>query len=304
MTPEEKRTFMLTTPVQRLIPRMAVPTIAAMLVTSVYNLADTFFVSQLGTFATGAVGINSTIDNLIMMAGSMMAMGASSYTSRLLGAKEDEHARQVLSTCYFVAFALGLFVMAGGMLFQVPLLRFLGASDALMPYSRQYCRYILLAAPFMATSFVLNQCLRSEGSAFFAMIGMSTGAVLNIILDPIFIFSMDMGVAGASMATAISKLVSWTLLMIPYFRGKTLLKIHLKFFHPTWKDAKEVCVMGSAALFRTGMQTLSAIAINRVAITFGESALAAISVANRVARLVTSACLGFGQGFQPVAGFS
>lgn len=304
MTPEEKRTFMLTTPVQRLIPRMAVPTIAAMLVTSVYNLADTFFVSQLGTFATGAVGINSTIDNLIMMAGSMMAMGASSYTSRLLGAKEDEHARQVLSTCYFVAFALGLFVMAGGMLFQVPLLRFLGASDALMPYSQQYCRYILLAAPFMATSFVLNQCLRSEGSAFFAMIGMSTGAVLNIILDPIFIFSMDMGVAGASMATAISKLVSWTLLMIPYFRGKTLLKIHLKFFHPTWKDAKEVCVMGSAALFRTGMQTLSAIAINRVAITFGESALAAISVANRVARLVTSACLGFGQGFQPVAGFS
>ena len=261
--PNEKRDFMLNTPIPRLVPKMALPSIAGMLVTSAYNLADTLFVSQLGTDATGAVGVNGSIDLIIMMAGSLLAVGAASLTSRLLGANEE-----------------------------------------ILPYSEQYCRYILLAAPFMATSFVLNQCLRAEGSAVFSMIGMVAGAVLNVGLDPLFIFTFGWGVAGASAATAISKVVSWCILMTPYFRKKTLLTIRFRQFRPRWSDAKEVCAMGSASFFRNGLGTLAGILLNRIAVGYGTSALAAINVANRITMFMTSACLGFGQGFQPVAGFS
>ena len=165
-------------------------------------------------------------------------------------------------------------------------------------------RYVLLAAPFMAMNFVLNQSLRAEGSAVFSMIGMVSGAVINVALDPIFIFVLDWGVAGASAATAISKLISWVILMTPYFRGKTLLKIKLSRFHPTREDAWGVCSMGSSSFFRNGLATLAAILLNRIAVGYSESALAAISVANRVTMFMTSACLGFGQGFLPVAGYS
>ena len=302
--PNEKREFMLNTPVSRLVPKMALPSIAGMLVTSAYNLADTLFVSQLGTNATGAVGVNGSIDLIIMMAGSLLAVGAASLTARLLGAKQDERAREVLSTCFFIAFALGCVVLAAGFAFQEEILLLLGANEDILPYSEQYCRYILLAAPFMATSFVLNQCLRAEGSAVFSMIGMMAGAVLNIGLDPLFIFTFGWGVAGASAATAISKVVSWCILMTPYLRKKTLLAIRLCHVRPHWADAKEVCAMGSASFFRTGLGTLAGILLNRIAVTYGTSALAAINVSNRITMFMTSACLGFGQGFQPVAGFS
>ncbi len=302
--PQEKHTFMLSTPVSRLVPRMALPSIAGMMVTSAYNLADTLFVSRLGTSATGAVGVNGSIDLIIMMAGSLLATGAASYTSRLLGARQDQHAREVLSTCFFIALLLGAGVLALGFAFQDQMLYLLGANEEILPYSEQYCRYILLAAPFMATNFVLNQCLRAEGSAIYSMAGMVIGAVLNIGLDPIFIFSCGWGVAGASAATAISKLVSWCILMIPYWRGRTLLTIKLRQIRVRWKDVREVCSMGSASFFRGGLGTLAAIILNRIAVTFGTSALAAVSVSNRITMFMTSGCLGFGQGFQPVAGYS
>lgn len=302
--PEAKRNFMLTTPISRLVPQMALPSIAAMLVNSIYHLADTFFVSKLGTYATGAVGINSAIDHIIMMAGSFLAMGAASFASRLLGAKKDEQAARVISTSFFLALCTGFLVLIFGNAFQVPLLRVLGASDAIMPYSRQYARYVLLAAPFMAASFVLNHCLRAEGSSTYSMIGMVFGAVLNIVLDPIFIFSLGWGVAGASAATAISKLVSFCILLLPYIRRKTLLRISPKLVGIAFEDAAEVVKMGSPSLFRMGLSTLAGIVLNRLAVGYGESALAAVSVADRVTRLLVSACLGFGQGFQPVAGFS
>ena len=304
MSPEEKRTFMLTTPIPRLIPNMALPSIAAMLVTSAYNLADTFFVSKLGTYATGAVGVNSAIDSIIMMAGALLAVGAASYSSRLLGAKEDEHAKCVVSTCFFLSFFMGLAVLVFGNLFRDPLLRLLGATDVLLPYSRDYCRYILLAAPFMASSFALNQCLRAEGSAFFSMVGMVTGAILNIGLDPIFIFTFGWGVAGASAATAISKLVSWCILITPYIRKKTLLTISLKYFRPNRPDLSEICAVGFSSFVRNALSTFAAVVLNRIAVVFGESVLAAVSVSNRITMFMTAACLGYGQGFQPVAGFS
>ena len=300
----EKRNFMLNTPIPKLVPKMALPSIAAMLVSSAYNLADTLFVSHLGTNATGAVGVNGSIDLIIMMAGSLVAVGAASLTSRLLGAKEDQRAQEVLSTCFFLALIFGFAVMGLGFAFQDEILRLLGANDDILPYSEQYCRYILLAAPFMATSFVLNQCLRAEGSAIFSMIGMVTGAVLNVGLDPLFIFTFGWGVAGASAATAISKVVSWCILITPYLRRHTILRIHPKYFRPHWKDLTEVCAMGSASFFRNGLGTLASILLNRLAGGYGTSALAAINVANRITMFMTSACLGFCQGFQPVAGYS
>ena len=302
--PQEKHTFMLSTPIYKLVPRMALPSIAGMMVTSAYNLADTLFVSRLGTSATSAVGVNSSIDLLIMMAGSLLATGAASYTSRLLGARKDQHAREVLSTCFFIALMLGVCVTVLGFARQRQILLLLGANEEILPYSEQYCRYILLAAPFMASSFVLNQCLRAEGSAVFSMVGMVTGAVLNIGLDPIFIFSCGWGVAGASAATAISKLVSWCILMTPYWRKKTVLTIRFRQICLRWQDAREVLSMGSASFFRTGLGTLAAILLNRIAVSYGTSALAAVSVSNRITMFMTSACLGFGQGLQPVAGYS
>jgi putative MATE family efflux protein len=295
---------MLNTPVHRLIPRMALPTIASMMVTSLYNLADTWFVSGLGTLATGAVGINASIDNVILMAGSFLALGSGSYASRLLGAKEDDHAIRVLSTCFFSAIFMGLTALTLGSVFQTPLLRLLGASDAILPYSRQYARYVLLAAPFMTASYVLNQCLRAEGSALYSMIGMMSGAVLNIALDPIFIYVFGWGVAGASAATALSKLVSFSVLLSPYLRRKTLLRISPRLIRYTLADALEVGKMGSTSLFRTGFATLAAILLNNLAVRYGESVLAAISVSNRITFFLTAACLGFGQGLQPVVGFS
>ena len=210
----------------------------------------------------------------------------------------------MLSTCFFIALLLGFGVLIFGFLFRDPLLYFLGANEEILPYSQQYCRYILLAAPFMATSFVLNQCLRAEGSATYSMIGMVSGAILNIGLDPIFIFTFGWGVAGASAATAISKIVSWIILMLPYWRGQTLLTIKFSQFRVRGADLKEVCAMGSASFFRTGLGTLAGILLNRIAVTYGTSALAAVSVSNRITMFMTSACLGFGQGFQPVAGYS
>lgn len=301
---EEKHRYMQDTPMPKLITSMALPSVAAMLITSLYNLADTFFVSQFGTYATGAVSVNGAIDNIIMMAGSFLAVGTASYASRLIGAQKESHATEVLSTCFFLAFLTGVAVLVFGTIYQGPLLMLLGADENILPYSEQYCKYILLAAPVMCTSFVLNQSLRSEGNSLYSMIGTVSGALLNIILDPIFIFVFNWGVAGASAATALSKLISWIILLIPYLQGKTLLKIKLSHIRPRLHDAKEVCAIGGTSFFRNGLATLAAIYLNRIAVEYSGSALAAIGVANRIMMFLTSACLGFSTGFQPVAGYS
>lgn len=191
-----KRLMMLETPISRLIPQMAAPTIIALLINSIYSMADTYFVSSLGTSATAAVGVNMSIDLTIMMAGSFLAIGANSYISRLLGAKQNLMASKTLSTAFFSAIILGALVMIPGLMFTAPLVQFLGATEDSMGYAVDYANYILLVAPFMAASFVLNHCLRSEGSPIYSMIGMVSGAVLNIILDPIFIFNLGLGVKG------------------------------------------------------------------------------------------------------------
>ncbi len=184
MSKEDRRTMMLTTPMHRLIPQMAVPTIVSMMVTSIYNIINAFFVSSLGTGATAAVGVNFSLENIIMTAGSFLAVGANSYIARLLGGRDDKKASQVLSTAFFTAIFTGLLVAVLGLTFMDPMVRALGATEGIVQYSKDFAGFALLAAPFMAASFVLNQCLRSEGSAVYSMVGMVSGTILNLALAP------------------------------------------------------------------------------------------------------------------------
>lgn len=302
---EERRNMMLTAPIAKIIPQMAIPTMVSMLIMSMYNMADTYFVSSLGIEATGAVGINASLQSFIQMAGSALAIGANSYIARLLGAKKDEQASRVLSTAFFSAILTGTLMMIFGLIFMDPLVRFLGAKDPLViKYGKDYASWMLYAAPFMTSAFVMNQCLRAEGSATFSMIGMVSGAFLNIFLDPLFILVFGWGVAGAALATAISKVVSFIILISPYLRGHTLLHISWKKFGYTKDITQEISKMGAPTFFRSGLMTLAQVITNNLASGFSPAALAAISVVNRIMMFITSAIMGLGQGYQPVAGFN
>ena len=301
---EARRMMMLNDPISRVIPKMAIPTIVAFLITSIYSLADTYFVSSLGTNATAAVSVNASLDQMIMMCGSMLAMGANSYIARLLGEGNEKKASQVLSTSFFAAFAMGAVLLIFGSIFMVPMVRLLGATPTCEQYSIDYATYILLAAPFMASNFVMNQCLRSEGSATLSMVGMGFGGILNIILDPIFIFALDMGVAGASLATAISKFVSFGILIFPYVTKRSLLDLSIKNFKPTKDIVTKVVSVGSSSLFRNGLNVVSAIMLNNIAGGISDSVLAAVGVSNKIMMFPFCIILGFGNGFQPVAGFN
>lgn len=296
--------LMLNEPIPRLLLKMSVPTIVAMLITSVYNMADTYFVHYLGTSATAAVGVNFTIDQIIMMAGSFIAVGSNSYIARLLGAGKNEKASQILSTAFFTAFIFGTVVAIVGLLFLDQIVIILGATPTIHPYATAYGRHLLYAAPFMATSFVMNQCLRSEGSATYSMVGMAAGGILNIILDPIFIFSLDMGVAGAAIATSISKIVSFTILLVPYIRRKSLLNLSIRNIKYSIPDCVEVTSVGLSSLFRSLLSVLAGITINKVAGSYSDSCLAAISVTTKIMMVPFSIFMGFGQGVQPVCGFN
>ena len=301
---EARRLMMLNEPISRVIPKMAIPTIVAFLINSIYSLADTYFVSSLGTNATAAVSVNASLDQMIMMCGSMLAMGANSYIARLLGEGDEKKASQVLSTSFFTAFAIGAVLLIVGNLFMVPMVRLLGATPTCEAYSIDYATYILLAAPFMACNFVMNQCLRSEGSATLSMVGMGFGGILNIILDPIFIFGLNMGVAGASLATAISKWVSFAILVFPYITRRSLLHLSIKNFKPSKDIISKVVSVGSSSLFRNGLNVVSAIMLNNIAGGISDSVLAAVGVSNKIMMFPFCIILGFGNGFQPVAGFN
>ncbi len=295
---------MLTESIPKIIGQMAIPTIISFLITSIYNLADTYFVSSLGTNATAAVSVNASLDQIIMMAGSMLAVGANSYIARLLGAKEEKKANRVLSTAFFLAVAFGAVLMVAGIVFMTPMVRMLGATDTCLQYSIDYATYVVLVAPFMASSFVMNQCLRAEGSALLSMIGMGFGGILNCVLDPIFIFGLDLGVAGASMATAISKLVSFGILLYPYLRRKTMLRISLFQFQCNKENLYQIISVGSSSMFRSGLAVVSAIVLNNIAGEISDSVLAAIGVSTKIMMFPFGFVLGFGSGFQPVAGFN
>ena len=306
----DRKLLMLNEPIHRIIPKMAVPTIVAFLITSIYSLADTYFVSRLGTNATAAVSVNASLDQLIMLCGSMLAIGANSYIARLLGQGDGEKASRVLSTAFYAAFAVGAMLLILGSVFMVPMVRLLGATPTCEQYAVDYATYVLMAAPFMACNFVMNQCLRSEGSATLSMVGMGFGGILNCVLDPIFIFNLNMGVAGASLATAISKLVSFVILIFPYITRRSLLRLSVKYFRPTREIVSEIVTVGSSSMFRNGLAVVAGILLNKLAgsisgdLAYNDSVLAGIGVCTKIMMFPFSIILGFGNGFQPVVGFN
>ncbi len=317
---EARRNMLLNEPIALLIPKMAVPTVVAFLINSIYSLADTYFVSSLGTNATAAVSVNASLDQLIMMCGSLLAVGANSYIARLLGQGNEKRASQALSTAFFTAFGIGALLMIFGSIFMAPMVRLLGATPTCEKYSIDYASYVLLAAPFMAANFVMNQCLRSEGSAMLSMFGMGFGGILNCVLDPILILGTsglkekygiilpfeipDMGVAGASLATAISKWVSFVILLFPYVTRKSLLHLSIRNFHIDKELVTEIATVGSSSLFRNGMAVLSAILLNNIAGNISDSVMAAVGVCTKVMMFPFGIVLGLTTGFQPVAGFN
>ena len=306
----DRRNMMLDMPIHKVIPKMAIPTIVAFLINSIYSLADTYFVSDLGTNATAAVSVNASLDQLIMMCGSMLAVGANSYIARLLGQGKEDKASRVLSTAFFTALAIGAMLTVFGILFMTPMVRMLGATPTCEQYSIDYATYVLLAAPFMASSFVMNQCLRSEGSATLSMIGMGFGGILNCVLDPMLIFGVDwlgipaMGVVGASLATAISKVVSFGILIFPYITRRSMLHLSVRNFQLSKDIVSEVVSVGSSSMFRSGLAVVSAILLNKLAGQISDSVMAGIGVSTKIMMFPFSIILGFGSGFQPVAGFN
>ncbi|MDR0731302.1 MAG: MATE family efflux transporter [Treponema sp.] len=295
---------MTTQPVEKLVCKMAGPTIVIMMVSAMYNMADTYFVGFLGTSATAAVGVSFSLMAVIQAIGFFFGHGSGNSISRMMGAQNTGDAEKMASTGFFSAFITGLVFAAAGLIFLAPLARFLGATDTSLPYARTYLRFILLGMPFMTSSLVLNNLLRFQGSAFIGMIGVTSGAVLNIILDPLFIFALGMGLKGAALATMISQMVSCALLFIIGNTGRQNIRITPRNFSIRRETYREMFRGGIPSLLRQGLLSLSTVFLNRAAGVYGDAAIAAITIVNRVFLLAFSALIGWGQGFQPVCGFN
>lgn len=301
---EQKFHQMTEQPVSRLILRLALPCIISMLVTAFYNMADTFFVGMLkSNSATGAVGVVFSMMAVIQAVGFFFGHGSGNFISRELGKHHFEEASNMAATGFFSALATGLLICVLGQIFLEPLAYLLGSTDTILPYAMDYLRVILFGAPWMTASLVLNNQLRFQGSAAYAMVGITSGAVLNIGLDPLLIFVFDMGVAGAAWATIISQFVSFCLLLIGCTKGGNL-HIHISRVQLKWSYYAMIIKGGLPSLARQGLASVATICLNRAAGPFGDAAIAAMSIVQRITMFGSSAMIGFGQGFQPVCGFN
>ncbi len=295
---------MTKTPVGKLINRLAVPTIISMMVTIFYNLADTYFVSKISVAASGATGIIFSLMGIIQAFGFMFGHGSGSCVSRKLGAKETDTASRYCSTGFFLALGFGIIILVFGLVFINPLIKGLGSSDTILPYAKAYGKYILMATPAMTTSCVMNNILRYEGMASLAMIGLTTGAVLNIALDPLLIFVLDMGITGAGLATAISQYISMAILLAIFMIGKPQSKIRIRLVSLKPKFVWQIISTGAPSLARQGMNSVSTMIMNIQAAPFGDECIAAMSITAKCMMFIFSVCIGIGQGFQPVCSFN
>jgi putative MATE family efflux protein len=293
---------MTTAPVIGLVCRLAFPSIMIMIISALYNMADTFFVGSLGTSHVAAVGIAFPLMTVIQAVGFFFGQGSGNYMSRALGARDHENASRMAATGFFSGFIFMAVLAVAGLVGQDPLITALGATVTIKPHAFDYLRYILLASPWMVAATVLNQQLRFQGSASIAMIGMIAGAILNMFLDPLFIFVFRMGVKGAAFATMLSQIVSFIILLT--YTGKENIPIKLRHFSPSLGRYAEMFRGGIPALLRQGLMSIATIVINHLAGNYGDGAIAAISIVNRVCIFAGSVILGFGQGFQPVCGFN
>ena len=287
-----------------LIIKLAIPTTLSMLMTSVYNLADTAFVGTLGTSASGAVGVVFGYMSIIQAVGFMIGMGSGSIVSRALGARRQDEANAVISTGFLLALAAGLALSVLSFIFIDPLVRVMGSTETIAPYAKTYISYILFAAPFMTATFTMNQVLRFEGRAVLGMVGMMTGGLLNIIGDAVLIFGFDMGIAGAGLSTCLSQIVSFCILLAMFLTGKSASKLNPRYVRLDAATISDICATGFPSLLRQGLTSYTTMLLNQQSAPYGDAAIAAMSIVGRIAFFVFSIALGVGQGFQPVCAFN
>lgn len=304
-TQEEKVKYMTTAPIPGLVSKMAIPTIISMLVTSFYNMVDTLFVGQLNTQSTGAVGVAFSAMTLIQAMGFFFGHGSGNYISRKLGERKYEDAEKMAATGFFSAVLVGILIGVCGILLIRPLALILGSTKTILPYAVSYLRIIFVGTPFIMGSFVLNNQMRFQGNASDAMKGIVSGAVLNIILDPVFIFALHMGVGGAALATVVSQAASFAILLYMN-QTKAAIRVNRKQFTPTKYYFANIFKGGIPSLCRQGIGSVATICLNLAAGNYGgtvaDAAIAAMGVVSRISMFANSALIGFGQGFQPVCG--
>ena len=306
MQKEEKQfNKMINTPVKKLVLTLGIPTTISMLVTSIYNIADTYFVSNLNEGAAGAVGVVFPLMAIVQAIGFTFGMGASSMISSKLGEKKDKDAQKLGSSAFYVAMALGILLAVFSLIFIKPLMNVLGATETNIGFAMDYAKYIIFGYPIMIGSFVLNNILRSEGKALLSMIGLTTGGILNIILDPIFIHNLDMGISGAAVATLISQGVSFIILLSMFIFKKSIITLSPKYITKEMWVYKDVLKVGFPSFCRQGLASIATVFLNNQAGTFGgDAALDAMSIVSKIFMIVFSASLGIGQGYQPVCGYN
>lgn len=304
ITSEIQHKRMTESSIPKLITKLSIPTVISMLITVIYNTADTYFVSQINKSASAGVSACYSIMAIIQAIGFGFGMGAGNLISLALGEKNNDKAHKFASSAFFAAVLTGAFIGFVPQPFLKNILQFLGCSDTMLPYSLPYARYILLIAPIYCATFVLNNTLRSEGEANLAMWGFLIGGILNIILDPIFIFKMELGTKGAAIATALSETITFLILLYFFIFNKTIVKIKFNHISKKNKDYLLIITTGLPTIFRQGLGSIASALMNKCSVPYGDAAVAAVALANKVYALVRNLVIGIGQGFQPVAGYN
>ena len=300
----DRYTWLTQTPVRPLILKLSVPTILSMLVTGIYNTADTFFVGRISTQATAAVGLVFSVMAIIQAIGFFCGQGSGSYLSRMMGAGRMDEAEHMAATGFALSILLGLAAAVLGNCFAAPLCRMLGATDTTMHDALAYMRIILAGAPFMMGQFVINNQLRFQGNAFYAMIGLMAGAIINIGLDPLLMFGLHLGVTGAAIATVSGQIISFFVLLIGSVRAGGV-RPRIKNVRLNGHYISEIINGGAPSLVRQGLAATATILLNHAAGSLGgDAAIAGMSVVTRVMMLLSSVLIGFGQGYQPVCSFN
>ena len=295
---------MTETPIPKLVLTLGIPTTISMLVTNIYNMADTFFVGTLGTSASGATGVVFGLMGIIQAFGFMLGHGAGSNISRRLGSREVDKARMYAATSFYASLGAGLLILLFGFCFQDPLLRLLGSTDSILPYARDYSTWILLAAPAMAGSCVMNNILRYEGKATFAMCGLVSGGLLNILGDYLLIQVFSLGISGAGISTDVSQYISAGILLVPFVTKKVQSRVTPRFVSHRFGDLLTILITGLPSMMRQGLGSISTMVLNGCAGPYGDAAIAAMSIVSRVMNFLFCIGLGVGQGFQPVSAFN
>ena len=295
---------MTETPIPQLVLSLAAPTILSMLITSIYNLADTFFVGQISTSASGAVGVVSSLMAIIQALGFMLGHGAGTIISRSLGSRDTTAATRFASTSFFTALVFGVVLAVAGLGTLPHFMMLLGSTETILPHACAYARPILIAAPLMISSRVMNTIRRYEGKASFAMIGLVTGGVLNIALDPLFMFVFGLGTAGAGIATALSQSISFCILLSMFLRGKTVSQFRLSAVTREARDFGRILLGGAPSFGRQGLNSIGGMLLNLAARSYGDAAVAGMSIVSRIFMFIISVAIGVGQGLQPVASFN